>query len=209
MRWHLSSEVARIGSDSERTYSIWPFLIGFVALGAVGVAALLLGGGASSPTQTIPSFTTTSTAVSTTSTVSADPNAAVTVPGGGPAPAGVSAVNVDGDMTTYRFAVDGTAAVGALHAYVARAQAVPALDGASVIVSVACTEGDQESLSEIRLTEDEVTLHVEPVVVAPVFPGTCTASTVQRRVTLPLHSPIGGRQLVLSTPATAVAVPPR
>jgi hypothetical protein len=197
--------VARNNADSERTYSIWPFLVGFVVLGTVGALGLLLAGGATTPTETIPSFTTTSTS-STTSIVSADSAAAVTVPGGAAAPPGVTAVTVDGGLTTYRFDA-GAAMSGTVHAYVGRAQVVPSLDGTSVVITVACTEGDGESLSEIRVTESETTLNVEPVVVAPEFPGTCATGTALQQVALPLRSPIGDRQIVLSTPAAAVPVP--
>lgn len=200
--------MARTRSDSERTYSIWPFLVGFVVLGTLGIAWLFLAGSPVTPTETIPSFTTTTSTTTTSTVPPVSASAAVTVPGGARAPDGVTAVTVDGDLTTYRFAVAGVGSAGPLHAVVARAQVVPTNDGASVIVGVACTEGDAESLAEIRVTETALSLNVEPIVVAPEFPGSCASGTVLRQVTVPLRSPIGGRQIVLSTPATAVPVPP-
>ncbi len=192
--------------DQERTYSIWPFVAVFVVLGTVGLVGILMFGSPSTPTETIPSFTTTTEAP--TSTGPDGGAAEVTVPGGDPAPDGVRDVVVDGDVTSYAFGTPESLASEPLRAFVARARATPDAAGTAIELDVSCTTSADEAIAQISVTATPTSITVLPVVIAPASGGAaCTPGTAPLRITLPLTEPVGGRAVVLVPAGTEVPPP--
>ena len=193
-------------ADQERSYSIWPFLIGFVLLGFFGLFGFLLFGSPSTPTETIPSFTTTST--TSTSAPPEDSGGPVTVPGGAAAPEGVRDVVAEGDATSFAFQLPESLASAPLRAVVARAEATLDAAGTSLVLDVACTASADEVLAQVTVTESATAVTVLPVVVlAAEGTAPCAAGAAPRQVTLPLTDPVGGRSVLLVPAGTQVPAP--
>jgi hypothetical protein len=194
-----------VSDQEERTYSIWPFVAVFVVLGLVGLFGILIFGNPTSPTGTIPSFTTTST---TPTTEAPDSSVPVTVPGGAAAPEGVRDVVAEGDVTSYAFDTPEALATVPLRAVVARATAAPDGSGTGIVLDVSCTRSADEVLAQVSVTESSSAVTVLPVVVlAADATAPCPAGAAPRQVTLPLRQPIGTRSIVLVPPGTEVPAP--
>lgn len=192
-------------TERERTYSIWPLLAVFLVLGAVGLAGILVVGNPTTPTETIPAFTTTST----TTPPSTAPEPAVTVPGGAPAPDGVKGVVVADGTTTYDFRRPAELSTGPLRAAAARSLVTAGIDGSSLVVGIACTLSDDEVLARIAVTESTERVDVTAVVVDAEDGGsTCSAGAPIRQVEVPLAAALAGRSITVAVAGTPVAVPP-
>jgi hypothetical protein len=193
------------GDDGEKTYGIWWFVVAFVVLGAVGLAAFLLLGNDTTETVQLPLATTTS--VTTTTLPAGATTAPVTVPGGAPAPDGVREVVSSDGATSYAFTTTEELSQVPVRTVVGRATAVATPEGTSLEVTVDCTVAEGEALAQLNITEDASTVTVLPVVLAPATAPACVAGTVLRQVTVPLASPIGSRQVVLVPAGTEVPTP--
>jgi hypothetical protein len=191
--------------EKERTYSIWPFLLLFVVLGFGGLFGFLILGNPTTPTDTIPPFTSAPT---TSTTEAPDDTTPVTAPGGAAVPERVRDVVVDGDSTSYAFEVPETLATAPLRAVVARAQAVPDAAGTSLVVDVACTASADEALAQITVTETAESVTVLPVAVMGAdATAPCAPDAAPRQVVLPLRAALGGRGVVLVPAGTPVPAP--
>lgn len=202
------------GPGEERTFSIWPIAVVFVLLGAVGLAAILLIGSPSTPTGTIPAFTTTTGPVGVgddpadQSTTGSNTTAApVTVPGGAPAPEGVTDVLVSGGVTTFAFAVPETFETVPSVAAVARATVAVTADGTGLEITTSCAASDEEALAQVAVTINPSSVTVLPVVVAPSDGPPCAGQETTRQVVLPLGQPVAGRPITVVPFGTAIPPP--
>ncbi len=197
-------------ADPDRTYSIWPILIGFLVLAAIGVAGLVKLGSPSSPTETLPPFATTTTVASEPSAdapAAGDDAPEPTAPGGASLPDGVTDVTSAGGVTTYVYGERPDPPDDSAVAVVARGQVVPGVDDGSIVVDVSCTVADGELLAQVTVTETATAITVRPVVVASQGAAPCTATSPGRQLELPLQAPVGGRTLELDPAGTVVEVP--
>ncbi|MFZ4518251.1 MAG: hypothetical protein ACOYOP_07675 [Microthrixaceae bacterium] len=196
-----------MADDGEpRTFSIWLFLAAFVVIGALGLAALLLLGGPSTPTVQLPTRQTTTSSTVPSPTV-AGGGPVPTVPGGAPAPEGVQSVVVDGDATSYAFTVPEDLTRVAVRAVVAPAEAVPTPDGRSLTVTVRCGAATGEVLAQLTVTEGDTTVGVLPVVLAPTGAPACAPEAAPRVATVPLAEPLAARTVVVAPAGTEVPIP--
>ncbi len=189
-----------------RTYSIWPFLVGFLVLAGVGLVGVLLG--YSSQSSNRQRLDVPQTTAGTTPEEAPGAAVPVTVPGGAPAPPGVDEVVVDGAVTTFGFVVpDGLSAENADTA-VLPASVVPSTDGAALEVSVGCLRSAEEALGRISVTEDPTVVTVVVAGLVPRAGVACEPQDPPREVTVPLGSPAGNRPVVVvavGTPIPAIA----
>lgn len=202
------------GDGEERTYSIWPIAIVFVLIGAIGLGALLLKGSPSTPTETIPAFTTTTGPAGVgddpadqSTTGSSTTAAPVTVPGGGPAPEGVTDVLVSGGVTTFAFAVPESFETVPSVAAVARATVAVTADDSGLEISTSCAASDEEALAQVAVTITPSSVTVLPVVVAPSDGPPCAGQETTRQVVLPLGQPVAGRPITVVPFGTAIPPP--
>jgi hypothetical protein len=191
----------------ERTYGIWGFAAGFVVLCTVGLVAFLVLGNSTSPTVPVSTVSTTAPGRTTTTGDPATTAAPITVPGGGPAPAGATEVVTSGGVTSYTFAIPGDLAQLPVRSVVAPATAVPGADGRSLDLTVTCAYGAGEVLAQVGLTETGQSVTVLPVVVVPSDAPPCAAGEVVERVTVTLTAPLAGRPVDFVPAGTTAPTP--
>lgn len=196
-----------MSSDGEpRTYGIFGFLAAFVVLGTVGLLAFLVLGNSRTPTVQLPAASTT--AGPTTTEAADDGTAApVTVPGGAPAPDGVTQVVSSGGVISYAFEAPATLAQTPVQAEVPPTTATPTAGGTGLDVTVTCAGTAGEVLAQLSVTETATSVTVLTVVLAPAGAPPCTGE-VLRTVTVPLTSPLGARTVTVVPAGTPMPAPP-
>ncbi len=205
-----------------RTYSSWWFLVAFTVLAGLGLAALLLVGTPSSPTEIVPtaqtlpdenvafddeidSTTTTSTTVD--EEAEAEPSPPEPPPDGRPtfgdgtlAPAGVTEVLLDGDTTVVAFELPEGTDPGAFEPRVAPVSAAILDDGRALRVRVGCAASADELVAQLSIVEavDGVTLTA--LVLLPPAGGPCVPGAEGASVEVPLRVPLDGRTVRVTPP---------
>ncbi|MFM7064315.1 MAG: hypothetical protein ACKO04_12600 [Actinomycetes bacterium] len=132
---------------------------------------------------------------------------AVTVPGGAPAPKGVTKVLATEGSTSYSFEVPASFRDERVRAAVPPATAVANGDGTQLLVRVSCSLVRNEVLAQVALSEGESVVTVLPVVLVPERGDLCPAGTELAQVVLPLATPLGNRQLFVAPAGTEVPTP--
>ncbi len=186
-----------------RTYGIWWFALGFVALGVIGLMGFLVLGSSSSPTVQLPGSSTTEAPTTTAAPVTAAP---VTIPGGAVAPDGVSDVVSTGGTTTYSFSMSDSVAQSPYSAAVPPTTATPAAGDTGLDLTISCAGTSGDVLAEITVTETPTSIVVLPVVLVPANAPPCTG-LVLRTLTVPLTAPLAGRPVDVVAAGTPVPTP--
>jgi len=134
-----------------------------------------------------------------------------TLPGGAPAPEGVSSVQAqDGTISLIFDPPPGaTTESGELapgwSAQIAPAEVTASEDGTEVVVRVRCGRSAEEFLAQLAVTESDTAVTVGPVAVARDGAAPCPDGEGDRRVlTIPLSNPVGSRELVTLPAGTPV-----
>jgi hypothetical protein len=212
----------RNGERTERTWSIWGFVVLFVVLAVAGILLLLLVSPPGSETVALPVDPTSTTAPPASDgaagSVDPDPDPGdgrteppVSFPDGTPAPDGAQQILVDGDITTISFATPERLATVPVLAIVppVTVTPVPGADGTpggALRLTVLCASTDTDVLAQVVVTEDATSVTVLPVVLAPVGGGPCGAAAL-RELVIPLRRPVGERSVRSIPPGTAVPTP--
>jgi hypothetical protein len=132
---------------------------------------------------------------------------AVTVPGGAPAPKGVTKVLATEGSTAFSFEVPPSFRDQRVRAAVPPATAVPNGDGTQLLVKVNCSLVRNEVLAQVALSEGDSVVTVLPVVLVPEKGDPCPAGTEIAQVILPLVTPLGTRQVFVAPEGTEVPTP--
>ena len=194
------------GPTGPRTVSIWPFLVGFLVLAGIGLAGVLLGYSTQSSNRQ--RLDVPQTTAGTTPEEAPGATVPVTLPGGASAPNGVSAVAVDGDVTTFSYPVPEALRSAPVDDAVLPATAVPTPDGGSLRVSVGCLRSAEEALARISVTEDPTAVTVLVVGAVPRAGVPCEPVTEPRSAELPLRGAVGARPVVVVEVGTPIAATP-
>lgn len=185
-----------------RTVSIWPFLAAFLLLGVVGLIGVLLG--YSTQRSNSEQIVVPQTTVGTMPAEAPGASIPVTVPGGAPAPDGVSGVLRENSVTTYTFAVPESVSAAASDTAIFPTTAVPTADGTGLTLSVGCAASAEEALVQISVTEDPTAVTVLVVGLVPRAGVPCQPETPPEVISVPLESPIGSRPVVVVSPGTPI-----
>lgn len=183
----------------------------FALLSALGVLAAVFLPSRDSETVQLPAPRPSSTVAGAAPTTSAPTGTGttpqVTVPGGDPAPDGVTRVLATDGSTSYAFDVPDALRGAQVKAAVPPATAVPDASGRRLVVSVSCALVRNETLAQVSVSEGEATVTVLPVVLVPDRGEPCPPGTRLATVTLPLSAPIGARQVFVAPAGTEVPTP--
>jgi len=203
-------------------YGIWWLAAFFVLLAGLALLVVLFLPTPQSETVELPSKQSVSTvpsdSASTDDSASAPGTAggstagttgapAVTVPGGAPAPEGVTKVLATEGSTSFSFEVPSTLRNERVRAAVPPATAVPNGDGTQLLVTVDCSLVRNEVLAQVALSEGDSVVTVLPVVLVPEKGDPCPAGTQIAKVILPLATPLGTRQVFVAPEGTEVPTP--
>jgi len=198
-------------------YGIWGLAAAFVLLAAATLLVVLFLPSPQSETVELPSRRPGSTVPAGGSVTNdgsgtddgAGPQggAAVTVPGGAPAPEGVTKVLATEGSTSFSFEVPSSFRDERVRAAVPPATAVPNGDGTQLLVRVSCSLVRNEVLAQVALSEGDSVVTVLPVVLVPEQGDPCPAGTELAQVVLPLTAPLGNRQVFVAPAGTEVPTP--
>ena len=193
-------------------YGIWGLAAAFVLLAAATLLVVLFLPSPQSETVELPSRRPASTVPADGSGTDdgAGPQgggAAVTVPGGAPAPEGVTKVLATEGSTSFSFEVPSSFRDERVRAAVPPATAVPNGDGTQLLVRVSCSLVRNEVLAQVALSEGDSVVTVLPVVLVPEQGDPCPAGTELAQVVLPLTAPLGNRQVFVAPAGTEVPTP--
>jgi len=203
-------------------YGIWGLAALFVLLAGLALLVVLFLPTPQSETVELPSKQSVSTVPSDSAsadggtgvdgTAGASPGGtpgapAVTVPGGAPAPEGVTKVLATEGSTSFSFEVPPTLRNERVRAAVPPATAVPNGDGTQLLVTVNCSLVRNEVLAQVALSEGDSVVTVLPVVLVPEKGDPCPAGTQIAKVILPLATPLGTRQVFVAPEGTEVPTP--
>jgi len=195
-------------SSTAKTFGIWGFVAFFVLLSLVGVAALLFLGTPNSPTEPVVGELTPNTLLATSSTTAStsatENKVSNTVPGGGPAPAGVNQVLSSPGSLSFTYEIPPGFDVQQAQTAVApiRTRVVPNESAITAVVS--CAQSSQEQLAQVSVSETAQSVTLAAVVLVPPNAPDCGAAVVPKEVTLPLASPIAQRTVLVVPPGTKV-----
>jgi hypothetical protein len=131
----------------------------------------------------------------------------VTVPGGAPAPKGVTKVLATEGSTAFSFEVPPSFRDQRVRAAVPPPTAVPNGDGTQLLVTVNCSLVRNEVLAQVALSEGDSVVTVLPVVLVPEKGDPCPVGTEIAQVILPLVTPLGTRQVFVAPEGTEVPTP--
>lgn len=198
-------------------YGIWGLAALFVLLAGLALLVVLFLPSPQSETVELPSKQPASTVPSTDDagtaggasggTAGQGSATPVTVPGGAPAPEGVTKVLATEGSTAYSFEVPTSFRDQRVRAAVPPASAVPNGDGTQLLVTVSCSLVRNEVLAQVALSEGDSVVTVLPVVLVPDEGEPCPAGTEIARVVLPLATPLGTRQVFVAPEGTEVPTP--
>ena len=200
-------------------YGIWGLAALFVVLGGLALLVVLFLPSPQSATVELPSKQPASTVPTTTSGTgggadaggpsggSSGGSSTVTVPGGAPAPEGVTKVLATGGSTSFSFEVPNSFRNERVRAAVPPATAVASPDGTQLLVTVSCSLVRNEVLAQVALSEGDSVVTVLPVVLVPEKGEPCPAGTQIAKVVLPLATPLGTRQVFVAPEGTEVPTP--
>ncbi|MFM7068039.1 MAG: hypothetical protein ACKOYM_01140 [Actinomycetes bacterium] len=199
------------------TYGIWWLAAAFGVLAIGALAAVLVLGSRESetvqlpgarPATTLPGAPPTSAASGGSGSASSvSPTPTVTVPGGAPAPAGVTKVLATPGSTSFSFSVPPSLRDERVRAAVPPAEAVPVSGGRQLQVTINCVLVTDEVLAQLSVSEGDTVVTVLPVVLIPQKGSICRPGTVLTKVTVPLASPLGSRQIFVAPTGTPVPTP--
>lgn len=193
-----------MSDDQPRTYSIWWFLVVFVALVGFGIYAVISWGTyAREPTEELPDVPVT-TAVDATVTTSSVP---VTLPDGTPAPPGVIGVLGDPGDRVYLFGIPAQWEDEATDSVVPPVDVERAEDDRTLTMTMGCAVSSEAEPAMIRVTEDPFEVNVTPVVTGLRFGEPCGSDDAVAKVSIVLDEPVGKRRLVFARPGEQVEVP--
>jgi hypothetical protein len=194
----------RVSEDQPRTYSIWWFLVAFVAMAGFGIYAVIAWGTyAREPTEELPDNPVT-TAVDVTATTSSVP---VTLADGTPAPPGVIDVLGEPGDRVYLFGVPEQWEHESTNSVVPPVDVERADDDRTLTTTMGCAVSSEATPAMIRVTEDPFEVNVTPVVTGLRFGEPCGSDHEVARVSIVLDEPIGNRRLVVARPGDEVEVP--
>lgn len=198
-------------------YGIWGLAALFVVLAGLTLLVVLFLPTPQSETVELPSRRPASTVPSTDDagtgpgasdgTTPGGPASVVTVPGGAPAPEGVTKVLATEGSTAFSFEVPPSFRDQRVRAAVPPATAVPNGDGTALLVRVNCSLVRNEVLAQVALSEGDSVVTVLPVVLVPEKGEPCPAGTEIAQVVLPLATPLGTRQVFVAPEGTEVPTP--
>jgi len=195
-------------------YGIWGLAALFVLLATAALLVVLFLPSPQSETVELPSKQPASTVPTTDDgTGSSGGSAAqgttspVTVPGGAPAPEGVTKVLATEGSVAFSFEVPPSYRDQRVRAAVPPATAVPNGDGTQLLVTVSCSLVRDEVLAQVALSEGDSVVTVLPVVLVPEQGDPCPAGTELAQVVLPLTAPLGNRQVFVAPAGTEVPTP--
>lgn len=193
-----------MSEDQPRTFSIWWFLVLFLAMVGFGAYAVIAWGTFDrEPTEELPDSPVT-TAADPTSTSTSVP---VTLVDGTPAPAGLIAVLGEPGDRLYRFEVPDDWADQATDSVVPEVDLQRSDDDRTLRIAMGCAVSKEARPVMIRVTEDPFEVNVTPVVTGLRFGDPCPADAESATVSIVLDEPVGDRRLVLTRPGTQVDVP--
>lgn len=193
-----------VSDDEARTYSIWWFLVAFVAMVGFGIYAVIAWGTyAREPTEELPD-TPATTAAGATTTSSSVP---VTMVDGSPAPEGVIGVLGEPSERVYLFGVPEEWKDEATDSVVPPVEIERGDDGRTLTVAMGCAVSAESTPAMIRVTEDPFEVNVTPVVIGLRFGAPCAADQQVSKVSIVLDEPVGKRRLVVARPGAQVDVP--
>lgn len=199
------------GPRARRTFGIGGLLAVFALLATLGVLAVVLLPSRDSETVQLPAPRPSSTLPGAPATTEAPRDAGsdppVTVPGGAPAPKGVTKVLAASGSTSYSFDVPEAFRGARVKAAVPPATATPDPTGRRLVVKVSCSLVRNETLAQVSVSEGEAAVTVLPVVLVPDDGDPCPPGTVLATVALPLAAPLGARQVFVAPAGTAVPTP--
>ena len=136
--------------------------------------------------------------------------AAPTLPGGAPAPEGVSSVDVGDGTASLTFdpppgaTTDSGELAPGWTAQIGATSAEPTEGGDELVVRVTCFGAQDEFLAQLTLTESDTAVTVAAVVVAPDDGEPCADSQDRHVITLPLEEPLGDRRLTIVPAGTPI-----
>lgn len=200
-------------------YGIWGLAAVFVLLAGLALLVVLFLPSPQSETVELPSKQPASTAPAADDddavtgtgasggTGGEGSGSAVTVPGGAPAPKGVTKVLATEGSTAFSFEVPPSFRDQRVRAAVPPATAVPNGDGTQLLVKVNCSLVRNEVLAQVALSEGDSVVTVLPVVLVPEKGDPCPAGTEIAQVILPLVTPLGTRQVFVAPEGTEVPTP--
>ena len=197
-------------------YGIWGLAALFVLLAGLALLVVLFLPSPQSETVELPSKQPASTVPAAddgtggpgTSTGTGSGTATqVTVPGGAPAPEGVTKVLATEGSTAFSFEVPPSFRDQRVRAAVPPASAVANGDGTQLLVTVSCSLVRDEVLAQVALSEGDSVVTVLPVVLVPEKGDPCPAGTEIAKVVLPLATPLGTRQVFVAPEGTEVPTP--
>lgn len=192
-----------MNEEEEKGFSIYPILGVFLALGALGLAGvLLLSGTGSSPTEQLPRDPTTST--TSTTGPPGESTASFEFPDGSALPDRISSVEVSPGQWVYTYKIPASFLEEPNRAETSPALAEPASGGAAVALSMACTISAGSLPAQITVLEDPLQVRIIPVAIGHTLGEPCPPLESIENITLPLEEPIGTRQLVVDAPGTVV-----
>lgn len=200
------------GDEGPRTYGPWGLVWVFVGLAGIGLFVLLFIRPTEDESVKVPTSQTLPEGYEDpTAATEPGEGAAPTLPGGAPAPEGVSSVSVADGTTSLVFdpPSGATTDTGELapgwSAQIAPAQVSASEDGSEVVVRVGCGRSAEEFLAQLAVTESEIAVTAAPVAVARDGGAPCPEGTGDRHVlTIPLSAPVGERELVTLPAGTPV-----
>ena len=195
-------DVPHPAAESDRSVGIWGIVAIFVAIAVVGLVVLLFIAPDEDESVPVPTSQTLPEGYEEPATSEQAAGSAPTLPGGAPAPEGVSEVDVGGGTTSLTFdpPAGATTDEGALAegwtAQIAPARAEPSEDGSELLIRVGCGRSEDEFLAQLTVTEAETLVTVAAVAVAPDGGTPCPDGEPDRHVfTIQLGEPLGDRQL--------------
>jgi hypothetical protein len=196
-----------VDGTPERTYGAWGIVGVFVALGLIGLFVLLFIRPSGDESVRVPTSQTMPEGYE--DPAASDPDdegersAAPTLPGGAPAPEGVSSVEAADGTTSVTFdppagatTDEGELAAGWTPA-IATAVVEPTEDGRELVIRVPCSTAEDEFLAQLTVTEADAVVTVAAVVVVPDSAAPCADSQDRHVLTVRLTEPLGSRQLTV------------
>jgi len=178
-----------------KSYSIWWFLAGFVALGSIGLYLVITVGSADrTPARQVDLGppTTSPSATSTTVKVPA------TFLDGTPVPEEIEEVVAEPGRALYLFSLPDGFTDQPTNSVVAPTFVEVSDDGTAITVAMACAVTADSVAGGILVEEDPFEVNIEAVAIGPSTGLPCPPSTELAKVTIPLEQPVGSRRVALA-----------
>lgn len=193
-----------MSDDRPRTFSIWWFLVLFVALVGFGTYAVIAWGTYErEPTSELPDEPVTTAPGANTTTSVVPP----TMVDGSPAPEGIAEVSGTPGDRVYRFEVPTDWAGQAIESEVPQVEIERSADDRTLTLTMACAVSEGSHPALIKVTEDPFEVNVTPVVAGPRFGSPCAPGSRAGEVSIVLDDPVAKRRLVVARPGEKVDIP--